>query len=121
MAGCLGVGTLVAKLDIRSAYRLIPVHPDDRLLLGFQWQGIQYVDSMLPFGLRSAQRIFTAVADALEWVAHQWGVSEIDHYLDDFVTLGPHATTDCQKNLNIIIQTCTDLGISLALEKLEGP
>ena len=73
---------------------------------------------MLPFGLRSAQRIFTAVADALEWVARQWGVSEINHYLDDFITLGPHATTDCQ---NIIIQTCTDLGISLALEKLEGP
>ena len=42
-------------------------------------------------------------------------------YLDDFVTLGPHATVDCQKNLDIIIQTCTDLGISLALEKLEGP
>ena len=35
-AGCLGVGTLLAKLDVRSAYRLIPVHPDDRPLLGFQ-------------------------------------------------------------------------------------
>ena len=64
---------------------------------------------------------FTAVADALEWMAHQRGVPEIDHYLDDFVTLGPHATADCQKNLDIIIQTCTDLGIPLALEKLEGP
>ena len=120
-AGCLGVGILLAKLDIRSAYCLILVHPDDRPLLGFQWQGVQYVDGMLPFGLRSAPKIFTAVADALEWVARQRGVSEIDHYLDDFVTLGPHATTDCQKNLDIIIQTCTDLGVPLALEKLRGP
>lgn len=39
-AGCLGVGTLLAKLDIRSTYRLIPVHPDDHPLLGFQWQGV---------------------------------------------------------------------------------
>ena len=117
----LGVGTLLEKLDVRFAYCLIPVHPDDHPLLGFQWHGIQYVDEMLPFGLRSAPKIFTAVADALEWVARQRVVPEIDHYLDDFVTLGPHATADCQKNIDIIIQTCTDLGIHLALEKLEGP
>ena len=68
-AGRLGVGTLLAKLDVCSAYCLIPVHPDDHPLLGFQWQGVQYVDGMLPFGLRSAPKIFTAVANALEWVA----------------------------------------------------
>ena len=68
-AGKLGIGALVAKLDVRSAYRLVPVHPDDRQLLGFQWQGARYVDGMLPFGLRSAPKIFTALADALEWIA----------------------------------------------------
>ena len=31
----LGVGTLLAKFDVCSAYRLIPVHPDDCPLLGF--------------------------------------------------------------------------------------
>ena len=50
----LGMGALVAKLDVRSAYRLVPVHPDDRQLLGFQWQGARYADGMLPFGLQSA-------------------------------------------------------------------
>ena len=30
----LGTGTLMAKVDIDSAYRLIPVHPDDPSLLG---------------------------------------------------------------------------------------
>ena len=63
-AGCLEVGTLLAKLDVCSAYCLIPVHPDDCPSIGFQWQGVQYVDGMLPFGLRSALMIFTAVADA---------------------------------------------------------
>ena len=28
----LGQGSLLAKIDVESAYRLIPVHPDDRLL-----------------------------------------------------------------------------------------
>ena len=64
----LGKGTLLAKLDLESAYRIIPVHPDDRQLLGMEWEGEWYVDTRLPFGLRSAPKIFTTVADALMWV-----------------------------------------------------
>ena len=30
----LGRGALLAKMDIRDAYRSVPVHPDDRWLLG---------------------------------------------------------------------------------------
>ena len=30
----LGRGTLLAKVDIKSAYRIVPVHPEDRSLLG---------------------------------------------------------------------------------------
>ena len=49
----------MAKVDIKNAYRLLPVHPEDRLLLGMEWQGQVYVDTALPFGLRSAPKIFT--------------------------------------------------------------
>ena len=62
----LGTGTLLAKLDIQNAYRIIPVHPADRRLLGMSWRGHLYVDSVLPFGLQSAPKVFTAVADALQ-------------------------------------------------------
>ena len=30
----LGRSTLLVKLDLSSAYRIVPVHPDDQLLLG---------------------------------------------------------------------------------------
>ena len=63
----LGPGALMAKADIKVVYRLVPVHPEDRRLLGMHWRGDYLVDAMLPFGLRSAPIIFTAVADALEW------------------------------------------------------
>ena len=59
----LGQGALIAKTDVKHAYRQIPVHPDDRPLLGMRWGGQFYVDAVLPFGLRSAPLIFTAVAD----------------------------------------------------------
>ena len=55
-----GQGALLAKVDIKSAYRLVPVHPEDRLLLGMAWDGAVFVDTILPFGLRSAPKIFTA-------------------------------------------------------------
>ena len=61
----LGHGALLAKVDIK-AYHLVPVHPDDRHLLGVQWDGQVLLDKVLPFGLRSAPLIFTAVADALQ-------------------------------------------------------
>ena len=30
----LGPGVLMAKLDVKSAYRIVPMHPQDRPLLG---------------------------------------------------------------------------------------
>ena len=51
VAASLGKGALLAKMDIESAYRIVPVHPEDRALLGVRWKGAVYVDAMLPFGL----------------------------------------------------------------------
>ena len=79
----------MAKVDIESAYRLIPVHLDDHPFLAVTWHGKTFCDGMLPFGLRSAPKIFTAVADALEWCTREQKVSQIYHYLDDFIIVGP--------------------------------
>ena len=81
----LGPGAKTAKVDIRSAYRMVPVHPQDRHLLGMMWEERVYVDAALPFGLRSAPKIFTALADAIEWIAKSQGVQHLWHYLDDFI------------------------------------
>ena len=57
-----------AKVDIKQAYCIVPVHPEDRHLLGVQWEGQVHVDKVLPFRLRSAPLILTASADALQWI-----------------------------------------------------
>ena len=86
----LGPGCMLAKMDIRQAYRNIPVHvaPEDKHLLGLQWNNQIYIDQVLPFGLRSAPMIFSAVADALLWIMLKKGVSWGIHYIDDFLTIG---------------------------------
>ena len=73
----LGKGSLLAKIDIKAAYRLVPVSPYQRHYLGMSWKNQIYVDSMLPFGLRSAPKIFNAIADALEWCISKGGVTTI--------------------------------------------
>ena len=117
----LGPGAQMAKVDIKQAYRIIPVHPDDRHLLAVQWEGQTLVDKVLPFGLRSAPLIFTAVADALQWIMTKKGVCPVFHYLDDFITLGSPQSDQCLRNLQRLVYTCKQLGVPLEEEKCEGP
>ena len=117
----MGRGALLGKMDIKSAYRIIQVHPEDQLLLGIRWQGEVYIDTRLPFGLRSAPIIFTALADALEWIVKQQGARILLHYLVDFITIGlPHSPV-CGANMQQLCDTCAELGVPVATEKTVGP
>ena len=116
-----GKGALLAKMDIKQAYRNIPVHPDDRPLLGMKWQGRVFVDKTLPFGLRSAPLIFSAVADALQWIMQRRGIKDLFHYIDDFITVGGPGSSECASNVQIMKRTCSDTGTPIELDKCEGP
>ena len=104
----LGKGTLLAEIDIKSAFHLIPVHPANCHLLAMEWQGLLYIDTCLPFGLRSAPKLFNVMADLLEWILLSQRVTLLLHYLDDFLTMGmgQSGTTICQCNLDPLVQTC---------------
>ena len=115
-----GRGTLVAKMDIKKAYRNVPVHPVDRLFLGMQWRGRVYVDGCLPFGLRSAPLLFTAVADALQWVMEARGVAWLGHYRQFYHGWGSQADK-CRTNLGIMKAVCKEAGMPTEQEKEEGP
>ena len=81
--------------------------------LGIQWQDKLHVDAALPFGLRSAPKIFTALADAVEWIAQ-----------DSIPVALPAWTTSSLVELVIhrsVLYVCKHLGVPLAEEKLEGP
>lgn len=117
----VGQGALLAKMDIESAYHMVPVNPADRPLLGMQWKGQLFFDTRLPFGLRSAPKIFSAVADALQWSFQRLGVSWSAHYLDDFITIGSPGTNECQSNLSGMLSACRRLGVPVAQEKCAGP
>ena len=58
----LGPHTLLAKVDIKSAFRLLPVHSADKSLLAMQWGNSIYINGCLPFRLRSAPNLFNIMA-----------------------------------------------------------
>ena len=111
----------MAKVDIKQAYRRVPVHPDHRGLLGMRFKGATYMDTVLPFGLRSAPKVFNAVTDALEWVCRRQGVSNIIHYLDDFFNIGSPHMVECISNLTALRIAFDILGAPLAEHKTVGP
>ena len=116
-----GRGTVLAKVDLESAYRMVPVHPDDRHLLGMEWDGSVYVDTALPFGLRSAPKIFTALADDLLWIMANQGIRGAIHYLDDYLLFGDPDTRECEEALRIMLSLCEQLGVPVSMTKIEGP
>ena len=97
----------MAKFDVESAYRNVPVHPSDRHLLGMKWRNQYYVDLALPFGLRSAPFIFNVIADLVEWIlVHSYQIPDLLHYLDDFITMGPPESSQCAHNLRAALAVC---------------
>ena len=58
-----GPGATLSKVDMKHAFRICPVSPEDWPLLGIFWEGKYYVDKVLPFGLRSSPFLFNRLAD----------------------------------------------------------
>ena len=67
-----GVGCNMAKIDLKDAYRVINVRPEDWHYLGSTWTNDEgekeyYIDFVLPFGLKTSAKIFTMFADELQF------------------------------------------------------
>ena len=117
----LGPGTELVKMDLKDAYRVILVHPQDHHLLRIQWCGDTFVDRSLPFGLRSAPKIFTAFSDMVAWAIHYRGVRHLLHYLDDFLLFGQPGTLEASQAVATVREVFAEAGIPVAEHKTDGP
>ena len=117
----LGKDSCMGKMDIASAFTLVPIHPNDYPLLGFLWQGKYYFYKTLPQGAASSCYIFEKIATALQWILqHKFGVSNVIHYLDDFLFLS-ETLPKCAEYMATFRHLCDDIGIPINHSKTEGP
>ena len=118
----LGQGTYMAKTDLKSAFRQIPIHPDDRHLLGMRVKGFYFVDKVLPFGLATSCRIFESFTSVLNLIMQARIPPEVylGYYIDDYMHFSP-VYQKCLESLAVFESTCLEVGFPVAPEKTEGP
>lgn len=121
LAMSVGDHSYLAKTDIKSAFRLLPVAPADYELLGFQFQGQFYYDKCLPMGCAKSCALFELFSSFLEFQVKRVSASDaITHYLDDFLFIGP-SLDQCAFLLASFKDICAQLRVPLAEEKTAGP
>ncbi|XP_055340125.1 uncharacterized protein LOC129589395 isoform X1 [Paramacrobiotus metropolitanus] len=117
-----GRGSLMAKVDIESAFRNLPVRQSDWHLLGYEWEGQFYHDVVVPFGLRSGPYLFDTFARMLEWIFKKCtGSDTFLHFLDDFFMCGKAASWACGRLVMQVQSVCKYLGVPINEKKLVGP
>ena len=116
-----GKGAFLAKCDIASAFRIIPLRPDQYHLFGFKWKNKFYFDRCLHMGCSSSCQIFETLSTALHWIALvKLAIEFLVHYLDDFLLIHPSKSI-CQKQLDLFSSMCDHCGVPIAPEKTVEP
>ena len=112
-----GVGSFMAKTDIKKAYRIIPIEPQQYHLFCFERKNSFYFDKCLQMGCSSSSQIFEKFSSAVDLVAkHHLKIPHICHILDDFFLVDPNQS-GYQNKLDIFSQTCAPINIPMAPDK----
>lgn len=116
---------LMAKIDLKDAYKHIPIHPSDWHMMGFAWPSAgskrYYFSKVLSFGLRSAPALFDRYARCLSVFAKYEGCqSDLIRYVDDFLIISP-SIDRCQADLDCLIRTSRWAGFSIQESKVTSP
>ena len=119
-------GCYIAKIDLRHAYRSVPVHPANHTALGLKWKFsgdstfTYLMDTRLPFGGRSAPGIFHRLTQAIRRMMIRRGYGHLVVYLDDFLIIG-RTFDECQKAYDTLMNLLIQLGFEISLNKLVTP
>ena len=113
-------GSVTRKTDLKDAFKLIPVHPDDHFKLGMKVMGKYYYDVTLPMGCASACQIFEELSTALEAIHTFYTDQDTLHYLDDFFFIDEGLEL-AKENKVAFDKLCEDIGIPQAPHKMTMP
>ena len=113
----------MATIDLQSAYRAVPIHPDNRENFGLVWnfgnEDVYIVDNFLGFGSKVAPFIFNRLTDAVSRHMKNQGYV-CYNYLDDFIIVGQ--SYDATRNAQLyLINLLRRLGFYISWPKVASP
>ena len=123
-----GKGAWLFLIDAQDAYYRVPIQASDWKYMGFKWQNKYWVFRSLQMGTSSSPRIYTAFADAVEYIcvrknkdiAFLNGIQQLRHYIDDFFCALPKKV-DADRLYKALFTVFEILGIPTKWEKCTSP
>lgn len=114
-------GTQVAVFDVDSAYRNIPVHPEDQCHFCVSWNGKVYIDHCVAFGSASSAGLFGRVADCFVAIVQYHGAQQVIKWVDDFIFFrypsNSSAPYQYSYSSSLIFDIACNLGLPWSLPK----
>ncbi len=114
VADIVKYGDHMSTVDIKDGFYHVPVHIDDRELLGFAFENKYYHWCVLPFGLSCSPYYFCKFVRPIVSYLRTLGV-RISVYVDDFIVCAePKYITD---HTDLLLNTLEELGIQANFTK----
>lgn len=124
VTACLKQGNYLSTVDIRSAYRSVPVLPEHWKYLGMKWnvdgEEKTLLDTRICFGLKCAPYIFSCLSGFIVQCMRIRGFERTFCYLDDFILIGD-TFDQCQQAQLTLIHLLGDLGFATNWKKCTSP
>jgi hypothetical protein len=113
-----GHGALLSIIDIKSAFRHIPIHAADHRFMGFRdSKNNIYYEVTAPFGMRSSPGLYDMLAQALEYIYTKHSFTSFVRYVDDFMFVTPRNAPASHNCMDQLHRLNTDLGVDLSMGK----
>lgn len=115
----------MAKIDLKSAYRHVPLHPSNYQATGLKWKfnnanSFTYLyDTKLPFGAKRSPEIFHRLTQSITRMMSRRGFFLVA-YLDDFLILS-ESEHDCWTAFWELITLLGRLGLTVNWNKVVYP
>ena len=119
-------GYFLAKVDLKQAYRSVPISPMDYCLTGLKWRfkgdskSSYLIDTRLSFGARLAPGCFHRVTQAVRRMMARRGFYNLVVYLDDFLVV-EETEQRCHEAQLTLISLLIELGFLISWKKVLGP
>ena len=116
----------LAKVDLKSAYRHVGIHPLDYNVMGLKYkfnkdkQFTYFYDIRLCFGASASVGIFHRLTQSVVRIMHRQGHTNVLCYLDDFLMTGD-TQAECQTTMDIMLKLLDKLRFTINWSKVVYP
>jgi len=107
-------------LDIKSAFRNLPIAPQDLHKQTFYWKGFYYVDLRLAFGVSTGPALWSIAAELLLFVVKKRCRCQFLVLIDDNLGTG-NTEEEAEEGFEVFLSTAEELGVPVAENKSVRP